>query len=83
MEILIGELYRHKKGGRYVVLNMAKHSETLEDMVVYQSLDYKTIWVRPLNNFIEPGRFVLEKSLYKSSIIEASEDYIDWTKHNV
>lgn len=40
--------YRHFKGGEYAVLYLAKHSETLEDVVVYQALyGAKGIWVRP------------------------------------
>ncbi|MDF2615020.1 MAG: hypothetical protein K0S71_2806 [Clostridia bacterium] len=40
--------YRHFKGMEYEVIALAKHSETLEDMVVYKALygDYG-IWVRP------------------------------------
>lgn len=36
-QIRIG-LYRHFKGNEYRVLYIAKHGETLEDMVVYQAL---------------------------------------------
>lgn len=40
--------YRHFKGNEYRVLYIAKHSETLEDMVVYQALYGEMgIWVRP------------------------------------
>lgn len=40
--------YRHFKGKEYRVIGMAKHSETLEDMVVYQALyGAKGLWVRP------------------------------------
>jgi hypothetical protein len=40
--------YRHFKGNEYRVLYVAKHSETLEDMVVYQALYGEMgIWVRP------------------------------------
>ena len=40
--------YRHFKGNEYRVIGMAKHSETLEDMVVYQALyGEKGLWVRP------------------------------------
>lgn len=41
-------LYRHFKGNLYRLLYVAKHSETLEPMVVYQALyGEKGIWVRP------------------------------------
>jgi hypothetical protein len=40
--------YRHFKGNEYRVLHIAKHSETLEEMVVYQALyGEHGIWVRP------------------------------------
>jgi len=46
--------YRHYKGGEYVVLGCAKHSETLEELVVYRA-EYgeKEMWVRPLAMFLE------------------------------
>jgi hypothetical protein len=46
-EIKLGR-YRHFKGKEYRVLYLAKHSETEEDMVVYQALyGERGIWVRP------------------------------------
>ena len=40
--------YRHFKGMEYEVLLVAKHSETLEDMVVYRALYGEgAVWVRP------------------------------------
>ncbi|MBQ9934778.1 MAG: DUF1653 domain-containing protein [Lachnospiraceae bacterium] len=47
-------LYEHYKGNKYKVIGIAKHSETLEEMVVYQALygDYG-IWVRPKDMFFE------------------------------
>ena len=46
------EIYRHFKGNLYKVICIARDSETLEDMVVYQALygNYD-IYVRPLDNF--------------------------------
>lgn len=43
--------YRHYKGGHYKVLYMSRHSETLEWMVVYRSLNRGTIWARPLEEW--------------------------------
>ncbi len=40
--------YRHYKGKKYEVIATAKHSETLEEMVVYRALYGEgQIWVRP------------------------------------
>ena len=46
--------YRHFKGNVYLVLHIAKHSETLEEMVVYQAMyGDRGIWVRPKSMFEE------------------------------
>lgn len=47
MEIKLGK-YRHFKGNEYEVIGIARHSETLEEMVVYRALYGDAgIWVRP------------------------------------
>lgn len=52
-KLKIGKKYRHFKGKEYLVLHIAKHSETLEELVVYQALyGEKGIWVRPLDMFL-------------------------------
>ena len=49
-----GSLYEHFKGLRYKVLAVARHSETLEEFVVYQALYGEAgVWVRPLSMFVE------------------------------
>lgn len=46
--------YRHFKGNEYEVLYIAKHSETLEEMVVYRALyGEKGVWVRPASMWDE------------------------------
>ena len=53
-KIVIGGHYKHFKGGNYVVLNVARDHETYEEQVVYIQLhDKPTVWVRPLNMFLE------------------------------
>jgi hypothetical protein len=52
--VAIGKKYRHYKGNDYLVLHVAKHSETLEELVIYQALyGERGIWARPLSMFIE------------------------------
>lgn len=46
--------YRHYKGGVYDVVGVARHSETLEPMVVYRPLyGAAGLWVRPYAMFFE------------------------------
>ena len=46
--------YRHYKGNYYEVIDVARHSETEEELVVYRKLygDH-SLWVRPLGMFLE------------------------------
>ena len=61
MDIKLGK-YKHFKGNEYQVIGIAKHSETLESMVVYQALyGEKGIWVRPASMWNE----IVEKDGYK------------------
>ncbi len=50
-------IYRHFKGGVYEVLHIAKHSETLEDMVVYRNVSSGDCWVRPASMWNEEVEF--------------------------
>lgn len=49
-------LYKHYKGKTYEVVGVAKHSETLEELVVYKATyqpEGENLWVRPLEMFLE------------------------------
>lgn len=51
-------IYKHYKGRLYAVLGTAKHSETLEEYVVYIALyegefGKNSIWIRPKSMFLE------------------------------
>lgn len=47
-------IYKHFKGHIYKVTGTAKHSETLEEYVVYVSIDNEAdLWIRPASMFLE------------------------------
>ena len=45
------KLYKHFKGGFYQVLNVAKHTETGEMLVIYREVSKDTIYARPYDMF--------------------------------
>lgn len=55
MESIKPGRYRHFKGKEYEVLDVARHSETEEELVVYRALygDFG-LWVRPVSMWNEP-----------------------------
>lgn len=46
-EIAVGKFYKHYKGNLYKIIALGKHSENLEEMIVYQSVKNGQIWIRP------------------------------------
>ena len=55
-DIVVGAMYKHYKGKFYRILGVAKHSETLEELVVYEALydnPLSKLWVRPKKMFLE------------------------------
>lgn len=48
------EIYKHFKGDYYIILEIGKDAETMEDCVIYRSLyEEGKVWIRPLDNFLE------------------------------
>lgn len=51
--------YKHYKGKQYKVIGFARHSETLEELVIYKALydskefDKNSLWARPKKMFTE------------------------------
>lgn len=55
-KLKIGKYQHSKTGNFYKVIGLAKHSETLEDLVVYECLydnPKSKLWIRPLKMFLE------------------------------
>jgi hypothetical protein len=47
-------IYKHYSGKTYQVLGIGRHSETLEEYVIYKALyDDGDLWIRPLSLFCE------------------------------
>lgn len=54
ISMVVNGKYQHFKGNYYEVIGIAKHSETLEEMVVYRALyGEHGLWIRPLKMFEE------------------------------
>lgn len=68
-------LYRHYKGQYYLVLGIARHSETEEEMVVYRP-DYgeRGLWVRPRTMFEELVE-VDGRRVPRFQFLQAAEDH--------
>lgn len=71
--------YRHYKGNEYKVIGFAKHSETLEDMVVYKALYGEGgTWVRPLSmweNLIEADGKTVKRFEYIGETGDSSKQH--------
>ncbi len=76
-KVIVGGRYRHFKGGEYVVLGVARSSDTLEHLVVYQGTYYskefgnQPIWTRPLSDFL--GEKVLEDAKKSEGFLAQKE----------
>ena len=52
-ELILKRVYRHFKGDYYLVEDVAKHSETGEEYVIYRKLyDDGSLWIRPKEMFL-------------------------------
>lgn len=52
-KVEIGKKYQHFKGHKIEVIGIAKHSETLENLVIYTHLGTGDMWARPEAMFLD------------------------------
>lgn len=77
-----GDVYKHFKGNLYEIVAVAKHTETMEEMVIYREVDGDAIYARPLDMFIskvdkekypevlQVYRFEMQEEQEKLSIVD-------------
>ena len=80
---LPGETWQHFKGQRYEVVAIARHSETREELVIYQKAqdpDGPTTssqpWARPLEMFMEPAQAKPTESGNYNCLHSAQDHYV-------
>ena len=73
-EIKIHGIYKHFKGDYYLVEEIAKDCETLEDVVIYRKLyEDGSCWVRPLKDFmgkVNHEKYPNVEQVYNFELIE-------------
>ena len=68
--------YEHYKGKQYEVIGVAKHSESLEQLVVYRALyGEHGLWIRPLKMFLEEVE-IGSKKIPRFRFITSSEERV-------
>ncbi len=76
--LIVGGTYRHFKGKCYRVLCVAKHSETLEQLVVYQALyGAGEVYARPYGMFmaeVDREKYPDASQKYRFELIENMEE---------
>lgn len=73
MEVIKGKRYRHFKGMVVEVIEIAKHSETLELLVIYKHVDTNDIWARPYEMFtskVDHEKYPEVNQEYRFQLIE-------------
>ena len=73
-EIQVGKKYRHFKGHLYQVIYIAKDSETLKNVIVYQDLsDSSKIWVRDydmFNSLVDKEKYPEVRQEYRFELVD-------------
>lgn len=72
--VQVNRVYRHFKGDHYLLVDVARHSETGEEYAVYRKLyGDGGLWVRPLSMFLEP----VDKEKYPDAVQQFRFELLD------
>ena len=73
--IKVGKTYRHFKGDLVKVISIARHSETLEDLVIYEHGN--NIWARPydmFNSLVDKEKYPNVEQKYRFEEVDMSDN---------
>lgn len=78
-KVKVNGIYKHFKGNYYIVVDIAKHSETNEEYVVYRQLyDECNLWVRPKEMFlseVDHKKYPNVKQTYRFELQHIEKNY--------
>lgn len=77
MKVVKGGIYQHFKGHMIQVLEIAKHTETEEMLVIYEHKETRTIWARPYDMFIskvDKEKYPQIEQEYRFQLIEKANN---------
>lgn len=52
-KVEVNQIYMHFKGIKVEIIGIAKHSETLEELVIYKHIENNELWARPISMFLD------------------------------
>ena len=77
--VFISCIYRHFKGGEYMVIGVATHTDTNEKLVIYMDLESDKTWARPYEEFlskVDREKYPDAQQDYRFELVEVEDEQI-------